>query len=373
MSLGVSAQEARSKVAVDVGAGHVLPTHTFILGENMSETPVRQSVFSHVKYGFHFRPETEFGRLFPNTYQGIGLSYQTFFNNEELGSPISLYVFQHSRLASFSERLSLDYEWNFGMATNWVPYDILRNPYNKLVSTKVTAYINAGVMLNWSMARNWNLTAGVGLTHYSNGNTSFPNYGINDLGFRTSVIRSFGPERAENPAPSKSTETFERHWTYDFVLYGAWRSKTFIYKGKRYIFPDAFGVFALNVNPLYNINKSLRVGPSLDLMVDNSANIQDHLTNLNRFLYRTPPFDERFHAGISARAELVRPIFSANFGVGATVLGKGEDSPGKMYYILALKTSLSEKLFLHVGCQFYSFDNPRCLMLGFGYRLNKNK
>ena len=40
----------------------------------------------------------------------------TFFNSAEVGTPVALYVFQHARIAALTERLSLDYEWNFGLS-----------------------------------------------------------------------------------------------------------------------------------------------------------------------------------------------------------------------------------------------------------------
>ena len=63
------------------------------------------------------------------------------------------------------------------------------------------------------------------------------------------------------------------------------------------------------------------------------------------------------------------PIFSINFGIGHNVLYKGESLKG-FYQILALKTYVTPRLYLHVGYQLNKFHDPKNLMLGFGYRFH---
>ena len=48
----------------------------------------------------------------------------------------------------------------------------------------------------------------------------------------------------------------------------------------------------------------------------------------------------------------------------------GEDTRG-FYQILALKTFLTQHVFLHVGYQLNNFKNPNNLMLGIGYRFGR--
>ncbi len=361
-------QKYESKLAADVSAGVVFPSHKFLWGRNLAGKPVNSTVSAHLKYGIQLGPDTELGRKYPNTYQGIGVSYHSFFNKKELGSPFGIYVFQHSRIADLAPNLSLDYEWNFGIACNWVKYDKDINPYNRVIGTKVSAYINLGFMVNWSFAPEWNLTAGVDFSHFSNGNTTYPNYGLNDMTFRTGVIRSFG---TDTPEPPKVKSDFTRHVTYDLILYGAWRKKLIGIGIKDYVMDENFAVAGLNFNPLYNVCKYFRTGLSLDMVYDRSANIQHHITNINETAleYESPPFMEQFAVGVSARAELVMPIFSVNVGFGGNIIAKGEDK-NLMYGLLALKTSISKNLYIHVGCTLYSLQRPRCLMLGLGYRFN---
>lgn len=132
----------------------------------MQQKKIDQSLSFHLKYAFRFSKESNLGRLFPHTYQGIGVSYQTFFSPVELGNPVSVYAFQGSRIAQLSPRLSLDYEWNFGASFGWRKYDELSNPQNVLIGSKINAYINLGFLLNWQVHKYWKLAAGVDLTHF---------------------------------------------------------------------------------------------------------------------------------------------------------------------------------------------------------------
>ena len=361
------------RIGIDLSPGYVLPTEKFFEGENLRQKPIRSTFSTHLKWAFRFAPDSYFGRNYPHASQGIGLAYNTFFDQDEIGSPIALYVFQNSRIASLTDRLSLDYEWNFGASFGWKPYDEQRNPMNMVVGSKVNAYIHLGLMLNWHLAPQWNMTFGAGFTHFSNGNTCYPNAGVNTLGGRIGIVRTFNQEDWKPLRPA--ADPFQRHFSYDLILYGALRKRVFLSDnpGASAVLPGHFGVAGLNFNPMYNVSRYFRAGLSLDMQYDESANLKEHVVNEGvpgddlRF-YR-PPFREQFAVGLSARAEIVMPIFSINLGVGRNIICKGEDTD-HFYQILALKTHITRRFFLHVGYQLYKFKDPNNLMLGIGYRFN---
>ncbi len=126
---------------------------------------------------------------------------------------------------------------------------------------------------------------------------------------------------------------------------------------------------------MYNFNKYFRAGVSVDAQYDESANIKEYKvyeSNGGDMKFHRPPFSEQFAVGMSARAELVLPIFSINVGIGRNVICKGDDTTG-FYQVLALKTSVTRNLFLHVGYQLSKFKDPNNLMLGFGYRFHNKR
>ncbi len=109
-----------------------------------------------------------------------------------MGNPLAVYVFQTSKIADITSRLSFDYEWNFGASFGWKKFDKLDNPHNEVVGSKINAYINLGFLLNWRIASHTHLRAGVGMSHYSNGNTRYPNSGVNTLGASVGVTHFLG-------------------------------------------------------------------------------------------------------------------------------------------------------------------------------------
>ncbi len=362
------------KVGFDVAPSHIFPTDNFFKGTNAAQQQLRSALALHLKYAFQFGSDTRFGRRYPFTIQGIGISMNDFRNRAEVGRPAAVYVFQQSRIATLARTLSLDYEWNFGVSFGWKRYDPELNPFNVVVGSRINAYINLGLMFNWRFASQWNLTAGAGLTHFSNGNTTYPNGGVNLLNGRFGLMYTFGHETIDGRRNRvRRFEAFTPHVSYDLVLYGALRTKGYVWPDRAYLIPGKFGVAGVNFNPMYNFSRFFRAGLSLDAQYDESANLKDHIANDNIYdselRFHRPPFREQFAVGVSIRGEIVMPIFSINLGVGRNFICKGDDTDS-FYQIFVLKADVTRHLFLHIGYQLYKFRNPNNLMLGVGYRFN---
>lgn len=367
-------------IGLDFRPAYTFPTSPFLGGENNAGRPIRTNLSGHLKYGFRFAPDSRLGRIYPHAIQGIGLAYNTFFNAAEVGNPLAVYVFQTSRIATLAPRLSLDYEWNFGVSWGWKKYNETDNPMNTIVGSRINAYINLELLLSWQLDSRTNLRAGIGVTHFSNGNTNYPNGGVNTLGGSIGILRRFGgPRQSEASAPSSTfvpgRTAFRPYVSYDLIFYGATRRKGVFPEGSSPVLvPGSFAIAGFNFTPLYNFSPYFRAGLSLDAQYDESANIGNHIANsesmpgAENIRFHRPPFIEQFAMGLSARAEIVMPIFSINLGIGRNLLCRGADT-NSFYQILALKTDITRQLFLHVGYQLYRFKDPNNLMLGLGFRL----
>lgn len=359
-------------IGLEMRPSYVFPTRTFFRGENANGKAINTTFSAHLRYAFRFASDTRLGRLYPHTYQGIGLAYNNFFNKAEVGTPVALYAFQGAPIARLTKHLSIDYEWNFGAAFGWKKYDPVDNPYNVVVGSRVNAYLNLGLFLNWQPSPDWRLTAGVDLGHYSNGNTNYPNSGVNTLGARVGIVHAFGETRQEAKPLREKALPMKRRFSYDLILYASTRKRGLIYPDHGELIPGSFAVIGMNFNPMYRVNKYFRAGVSLDAQYDESANLMEYLaeeTNGEMKFYR-PPFREQFAVGLSLRAELNMPIFSVNIGIGRNVICKGIDTD-VFYQVLALKAFVTRRFFLHVGYQLSDFKNPNNLMLGLGWRFGQ--
>lgn len=352
--------------------GYIIPTNSFLKGENENWKPIRQAFSAHLRYSFQFHPHSMASRIFGGAYQGVGLAYYSFGDSKQLGNPLAVYLFQGARLARFSNRLSLNYEWNFGLSFGWKPYDYFTNYYNKVIGSSMNAYLNANVYLNWTLSPQFDLATGVTLTHFSNGNTKFPNAGLNTTGLKLGLVYHFDRNKdcIANSLNACAIPLFHKHVSYDLVLFGSWRRKGFLVGNEQIASPEAYTVLGFNFAPMYNFGYKFRAGVSLDGFYDASANIyrDDYVVGYTEE-FKKPSFDKQIALGLSGRAEYVMPYFSVGIGLGANVLHKGGDLKA-FYQILALKVDMTRNSFLHIGYSLHNFHTPNFLMLGVGFRFN---
>ena len=359
----------KGEIEFDVAPGKLFLTNSFLKGNNEKGRKIDDCLSIYLKYGFRFNDDSYLGKIYPETYQGLGVSFNTFFDYHEIGNPIAIYLYQGSPVFRFSSNLSLGYEWNFGVSFGWKSYDENLNTYNKVVGSKVNAYMNLGLILNWKINNKFSLTPGITVSHYSNGNSYHPNKGINDIKLRIGAVYRFKADTDNSNHKLFAEDDDESSpISYDLILYGSVRSKTLL--SESYLVPGKFGIAGINFNPLYRLNRYFKAGVSLDCQYDESANIKIIRTNDDegsKLSLSYPSFWSKVGLGLSLRGEFAMPIFSINIGLGHNFLYKGSDLNG-FYQILVLKTFITDKLFLHTGYQLVNFKKPKNLMFGLGYR-----
>lgn len=366
------------RLEIEGRPGYIIPTNPFLRGENSQSRPIRHALSSHLKYAFQFHPDSRSGQIYQGAYQGIGFAYYSFGNSREIGDPKAIYLFQGATLALFTPRLSFDYEWNFGLSGGWNPYDYEKNPYNGMVGSKINAYMNVNFYMRQLLSRYFDLTYGITLTHFSNGNTKYPNAGVNAAGIKAGITYNINRQMnyLSNGLSGRSSHIgdFPRHISYDVVLFGSWRRKGLIFNEEPIASPDKYTVLGFTLNPMYNLSYKLRIGASLDGVYDSSANIytEDYIIGGDYnpgYTFYKPAVNKQLALGLSVRGEYVMPYFDVGVGIGANVLHGGGDLKG-LYQILALKIKVSRHSFIHIGYNLQNFDTPNYLMLGLGLRLN---
>ena len=352
-----SAESVSHSVGVNVRPSYIIPTHGFYNGWNPTGKALRVGGSVHADYAFSY----------PDSYLGVGIGVQTFLAHEALGTPVSLYVFQGAPVAGFSDRLTLDYEWNLGLSAGWKP-----DEEYMLTGSRLNIYINVGLFLHWRLNKDWDLQMGPEYTHYSNGDTVFPNGGANTVNFRIGARRFFGRVSAKAVRPSVFSSAdeelpFARRVTYDLTAFGAWRADRMIIGSRLHIINEAFLTAGLQFNPLYHFNGYLSAGPSLDLLYDRSANLNASVDEEHVLTYSSPAFINQCAAGISVRGELKMPIFAVNIGIGYNFSRRGSDLRG-IYGIFALKAFVTDSIFLNIGYRLSTVLYSHNLMFGLGWR-----
>lgn len=360
------------RIEVEAIPGLILHTNAFLKGYNSEVRTMNHSFLAKVKYAFAPPENSEQALIYKGVYQGVGLAIHNF--NPQLGNPVSAYLFQGATIKTLAKRLSLNYEWDFGITYGWKAHDWQDNPENRVIGSKTTAYIDVDIYLRWMLSKNWDLNIGAAITHYSNGNTSIPNAGLNVLAAKASV--AYYINRRQMHPRTAALPPVEKYWFLDLTLYGAWKKKGVDTESGAYALPGTYGVLGFTLNPLYHVNHWLNVGASLDGSYDGSANMEINSQELARANWNgtdddifMPPWYKRLTLGLSARTEFVMPYFTINFGIGHNFVNASTKDFQGFYEMLALKINIIRQAYLHIGYSLYDFYYPNNLMLGIGLHL----
>jgi len=358
-------------IGVNVQPEWIPATNDFLKGANQESRTVRGSFSGGLRADMSFNPQSRYGRLFPNLYQGIGIDVRSFSASRLLGTPISAYVYQGAPVAHISDRLWLGYEWQFGAAIGWKHDNQENEYYNSAISTSVTAHLGLGLKLHYSLSERWRMYVGIAATHFSNGNTSLPNAGVNAIGASIGMTYIINPQQQSEPASAELiAETDRQRWIFDITAFGAWRSRAIILNGSPKLCPGNFGVAGLQFSPMRKFNRWFAAGPALDIQYDESSGLAPYWIEGSfdeNIKFIRPPFVKQLAIGLSAHSEFIMPIFTVNAGLGYNLLNpEGEK---RFYQSLTLKTFVYNNIYLNVGYRLGNFKDPQNLMLGIGVRL----
>lgn len=354
---------------------------------------VHSSMPVHLKYSFSFTDPSVRNYL-EGGYQGIGVGILNIGildkggvskSRHYIGYPVLAYVFQGGPFWHFNRRLSLDYEWNFGAAFGWKPYSESNEMFNLTVGSRVNAYLNLGICFRWRITEHSGLFAGVVVSHFSNGNTSWPNPGVNSFGLRIGydwIINGVSESHynltynkniagkqnsIDSEGDNQLTRKKRKRPEYNLTVWGASRKR--VYRGgeEPVLLPGHFGCAGLSFAPLWSLGKWWRLGGSLDIQWDGSSDKKhDFISgdNTEEIKFRRGNIARQTSWGLSAHGELRMPIFAVNVGLGCNLYAPKENRG--LYQNITLKTYLGPRVYLNVGYQLRNFYQQSNLMLGIG-------
>ena len=348
------------RITAEIRPSYNIPTHYFYRGSNPSGKAIGPVTSYHLKYSF----------TRPGTYQGIGLAVNDFYKRDLIGSPVALYIFQGVRLLNLSRTWSFGYEWNLGLSYGWKETDVIRSRSN--------IYINVGLPFTWKPSSGWEIQAGPEYTHFSNGDTCYPNGGSNLIGFRFSISRIFGNEDTASIGKEMFSgddtikdASFKDRISYDILLYGAWRSGRIMDGYRLHLINKAFPLAGISFNPLYTLNGHFSIGPALDIQADRSTGLNSPVISEDTQTlasYSIPDLLEQTAVGLSVRGEMKMPFFSINIGAGYNIFKKGEDVK-RFYTTYSLKTLITKRIYLNIGYRLSATQYTHNLMFGLGFKL----
>jgi hypothetical protein len=144
---------------------------------------------------------------------GLGMHYSDLIMNPSdttMGNPFSLFMFYSAPWARWG-RFTLATDISTGLSYMSRIYDPVTNPYNDVVASHINLYFDLKMNLGFSLGKRWDLYAGYGLTHYSNGRIRQPQKGVNNWGWTAGMSYLF-QERVENFIYREAPEFFSSDW-----------------------------------------------------------------------------------------------------------------------------------------------------------------
>lgn len=251
----------------------VLATNDFLRTQNLAGSPIRSGMAFSAEVMFQTTGKKYWHQLFNFPKYGFGLTHLSFNETDELGSPIAAYVFFESAIYKW-KKSRLDWAFDIGFAFGWNAYNPIDNPYNTVLGAPQSIYANASLLYRYDISPRLGVSAGLGVSHASNGAIKMPNYGLNM--FMPKVGVTYDLNAVETPSKTRILPPFVP--SNEFSITAAVGTKQIDASGsgndsiKKEFTNVDFTIY--NVVFLYQrqVSRLSKVGVGIDFTVDPSDN-----------------------------------------------------------------------------------------------------
>jgi hypothetical protein len=121
---------------------------------------------------------------------GLGVYSGAIGNPDILGTPNAIFGFVSFPVYQ-TRKTSFVVEPAVGLTYDLKPHDSEENPMNDAIGSKICVYFNLNFGGRTAISREMDLTYGFDLSHFSNGRTFVPNYGLNMAGLNVGMLYHF--------------------------------------------------------------------------------------------------------------------------------------------------------------------------------------
>lgn len=200
-------------------------------------------------------------KLYRYPRQGVGYSFWNLGNNEILGKAYALYGYINIPFFKRTEKFSLNYQISLGGAYLSKKFDVYENHLDRAIGSHANVYVRLGIDGKIRLFPRCELVLEAGTTHFSNGKTRSPNYGINACSFSLGLNYLFNNngtkmQEPEIPLPGKRY--------VQSVIYSAGSKVYDNLLGKRYFTSSV----SYNVERLIDLKR--KIGLGADFFYDGS-------------------------------------------------------------------------------------------------------
>lgn len=160
--------------------GKVTRTNVFLDGKNAAQHVFKTFSAHTAQLGLQTNGSKDWHHVHNFPQMGVGVQLTRLDYAEEIGRPFSVFAFYNGTFFR-QQKHALRYSIDFGVATNWKPYNKDTNPYNVTIGSESTVHLSFGVEYAYRFAKQFEVGIGGAFTHFSNGALRKPNKGLNLL------------------------------------------------------------------------------------------------------------------------------------------------------------------------------------------------
>jgi hypothetical protein len=144
-----------------------------------------------VRFAWHPSQDNYWSRDTGFASYGIGFYTANVGDPQVFGNPTALYGFANFFLSKSSRRNVLELSPALGLTYHLEPYNPETNPSQDAIGARMAVYFNVNFGAAYKLTREMDILYGIDFTHYSNGRTFTPNYGLNLFGFNAGMRYNF--------------------------------------------------------------------------------------------------------------------------------------------------------------------------------------
>ena len=334
--------------------GFVIPHHSFI--EYLLTSHIRSA---EVIMGLKLNDS-----LYYQPRQGIGFFYSELGNQEILGRSFSLFGYSEYHLFhSPNEKLRGDFRIGIGLGYVTRIFDIQENNMNMAISAHLNAHIHLGFQCTYAVTPLSSVSAGVRLSHLSNGKIKSPNTGLNLF----TLYAMYSLQLTKFPAEKKNKcrQPTPHSWMYEGVLAGG----TTVIDAHT---PGRYGVFMTNLTIFRQYHARYRAGLGMDIFYNqayypwlNSNNMYDWQPAVHY------PRNVNFSGGIHCAHEVChhRLVYTVQMGV---YLRSAMYGTGGLYHRIGIKYTLSPSWAINLTLKSH-WAVAEYIEWGMAYRISQKK
>jgi hypothetical protein len=196
---------------------------------------------------------------YPRT--GVGYSFWSLGNNEVLGKANALYGFLSIPFLKRSEKISFSSQVSAGGVYLTRIFDVYNNHLNRASGSHLNIYFHFGIDGKIRLFPCSEIVIEAGITHFSNGKTRSPNYGINEGSVSLGLNYFFNKGTTNGMEPE--IPVIGKRYTHS-LIYSAGSKVYDNLSGKKYF------ISSMTYNLDRNLNHRRKIGIGADFFYDGS-------------------------------------------------------------------------------------------------------